>query len=70
MSALAIAILPTYWALAHGGSERNPLVAFRRVDVGMVKIVQFPLLAKAIDTVEARDPRLGRRLRWATLAFH
>jgi hypothetical protein len=60
----------TYWALAHGGSERNPLLAFRRVDVGMVKIIQFPLLAKAIDTVEARNPRLGRRLRWATLAFH
>lgn len=60
----------TYWALAHGGSERNPLLAFRRVDVGMVKIIQFPLLAKAIDTVEARHPRLGRRLRWATLAFH
>jgi hypothetical protein len=60
----------TYWALAHGGSERNPLLAFLRLDVGMVKIVQFPLLAKAIDTVEARHPRLGRRLRWATLAFH
>jgi hypothetical protein len=60
----------TYWALAHGGSERNPLLAFRRIDVGMVKIIQFPLLAKAIDTVEARHPRLGRRLRWATLVFH
>ncbi len=60
----------TYWALAHGGSERNPLLALRRIDVGMVKIIQFPLLAKAIDTVEARHPRLGRRLRWATLAFH
>ena len=60
----------TYWALAHGGSERNPLLALRRLDVGMVKIIQFPLLAKAIDTVEARHPRLGRRLRWATLAFH
>jgi hypothetical protein len=60
----------TYWALAHGGSERNPLLAFRRIDVGMVKIIQFPLLAKAIDAVEARHPRLGRRLRWATLAFH
>ena len=60
----------TYWALAHGGSERNPLLALRRLDVGMVKIIQFPLLAKAIDAVEARHPRLGRRLRWATLAFH
>jgi hypothetical protein len=60
----------TYWALAHGGSERNPLLAFRRLDVGMVKTIQFPLLAKAIDTVEVRHPRLGRRLRWATLAFH
>lgn len=60
----------TYWALAHGGRERNPLLAFGRVDVGMVKIIQFPLLAKAIDAVEARHPRLGRRLRWATLVFH
>jgi hypothetical protein len=60
----------TYWALAHGGRERNPLLAFGRVDVGMVKIIQFPLLAKAIDVIEARHPRLGRRLRWATLVFH
>jgi hypothetical protein len=60
----------TYWALAHGASERNPLLALGRVDVGMVKIIQFPLLAKAIDVVEARHPRLGRRLRWATLVFH
>jgi hypothetical protein len=36
----------------------------------MVKIVQFPLLAKAIDTLEARHPRLGRPLRWAVLVFH
>jgi hypothetical protein len=60
----------TYWALARGGAERNPLLALGRADVGMVKIIQFPLLAKAVDMVEARDPRLGRRLRWATLAFH
>jgi hypothetical protein len=60
----------TYWALARGGTERNPLLALGRVDVGMVKIIQFPLLAKAVDLIEARDPRLGRRLRWATLAFH
>lgn len=60
----------TYWALGHGGSERNPLLSFGRVDMGMVKIVQFPLLAKAIDAVEARHPRLGRQLRWATLLFH
>ncbi|HEY8152233.1 MAG TPA: hypothetical protein VIK51_25235 [Vicinamibacteria bacterium] len=60
----------TYWALAHGGRERNPLLAFGRVDVGMLKIIQFPLLAKAIDVIEARHPRLGRRLRWATLVFH
>jgi len=60
----------TYWALAHGGRERNPLLAFGRADVGMVKIIQFPLLAKAIDVIEARHPRLGRRLRWATLVFH
>jgi len=36
----------------------------------MVKMLQFPLLAKAVDMIGARDPRLGRRLRWATLAFH
>lgn len=60
----------TYWALARGGLERNPLLALGRLDVGMVKIVQFPLLAKAIDAIEARHPRLGRRLRWATLVFH
>ena len=60
----------TYWALARGGAERNPLLALGRADVGMVKIIQFPLLAKAVDMIEARDPRLGRRLRWVTLAFH
>jgi hypothetical protein len=60
----------TYWALARGGTERNPLLALGRADVGMVKMLQFPLLAKAVDLVEARDPRLGRRLRWVTLAFH
>jgi len=60
----------TYWALARGGTERNPLLALGRADVGMVKMLQFPLLAKAVDMVEARDPRLGRRLRWVTLAFH
>jgi hypothetical protein len=36
----------------------------------MVKMLQFPLLAKAVSMVEAKDPRLGRRLRWATLVFH
>jgi hypothetical protein len=60
----------TYWALAQGGTERNPLLALGRADVGMVKMLQFPLLAKAVDMIEARDPRLGRRLRWVTLAFH
>jgi hypothetical protein len=60
----------TYWALARGGLERNPLLALGRLDIGMVKIVQFPLLAKAIDAIEARHPRLGRHLRWATLVFH
>jgi hypothetical protein len=60
----------TYWALSRGGAERNPLLALGRADVGMVKILQFPLLAKAVDMIEARDPRLGRRLRWVTLAFH
>jgi hypothetical protein len=60
----------TYWALGRGGAERNPLLALGRADVGMVKMLQFPLLAKAVDMIGARDPRLGRRLRWATLAFH
>jgi hypothetical protein len=60
----------TYWALARGGAERNPLLAVGRADVGMVKIIQFPLLAKAIDYLEARHPRLGRPLRWTTLVFH
>ena len=60
----------TYWALSRGGTERNPLLALGRADVGMVKILQFPLLAKAVDMIAARDPRLGRRLRWATLVFH
>jgi hypothetical protein len=60
----------TYWALARGGAERNPLLALGRLDVGMVKIVQFPLLAKAVDIIERRSPRLGRRLRWTTLVFH
>ena len=60
----------TYWALAQGGTERNPVLALGHADVGMVKMLQFPLLAKAVSMVEARDPRLGRRLRWATLVFH
>jgi hypothetical protein len=60
----------TYWALGRGGAERNPLLALGRADVGMVKMIQFPLLAKVVDLIGARDPRLGRRLRWATLAFH
>ena len=60
----------TYWALARGGAERNPLLALGRADVGMVKMIQFPLLAKALDLIEARHPRLGRHLRWTTLVFH
>jgi hypothetical protein len=60
----------TYWALSRGGAERNPLLSLGRADVGMVKMLQFPLLAKAVSMVEAKDPRLGRRLRWATLVFH
>jgi hypothetical protein len=60
----------TYWALGRGGMERNPLLALGHADVGMVKMLQFPLMAKAVDMVAARDPRLGRRLRWTTLAFH
>ena len=60
----------TYWALARGGVERNPLLSLGRADVGMVKILQFPLIAKALDVIEGRNPRLGRRLRWTTLVFH
>ena len=60
----------TYWALGRGGTERNPLLAMGRLDVGMVKMAQFPLLAKVVDMVEGRNPRLGRRLRWTTLVFH
>jgi hypothetical protein len=60
----------TYWALGRGGTERNPLLAMGRLDVGMVKMAQFPLLAKAVDLIEGRNPRLGRRLRWTTLIFH
>ena len=60
----------TYWALGRGGAERNPLLAMGRLDVGMVKMAQFPLLAKVVDLVEGKNPRLGRRLRWTTLIFH
>jgi hypothetical protein len=60
----------TYWALGRGGTERNPLLAMGRLDVGMVKMAQFPLLAKAVDLIEGKNPRLGRRLRWTTLIFH
>ncbi|HUG55063.1 MAG TPA: hypothetical protein VMR21_15760 [Vicinamibacteria bacterium] len=60
----------TYWALGRGAHERNPLLAAGRLDVVMVKLVQFPLLSKAIGAVEARHPRLGRHLRWVSLAFH
>jgi hypothetical protein len=60
----------TCWAIGRGASERNPVLALGGLDLGMVKIIQFPLLAKAIDTLEARHPRLGRPLRWAVLVFH
>jgi len=60
----------TSWALGRGASERNPLLTQGRFDVLMVKMVQLPLLLGAIETVEAHDPRLGRRLRWASVAFH
>lgn len=60
----------THWALGRGASERNPLLAFGRVDLTMAKIVQFPLLALAIDSLEAVHPRWGRLLRWGILAFH
>jgi hypothetical protein len=60
----------TYWGLRRGASERNPLLAFGRLDVGMVKIVQFPLLAMASDYLQAAHPRWGRPLRWVIFAFH
>ena len=60
----------TYWALARGGVERNPLLGLGRADIGMVKILQFPLIAKALDVIAGRNPRLARRLRWTTLVFH
>jgi hypothetical protein len=60
----------TYWALGRGAYERNPLLVPGRLDVVAVKIIQFPLLTKAIDAVEARHPRLGRHLRWVSLVFH
>jgi hypothetical protein len=60
----------THWALGRGASERNPLLAVGRVDLTMAKIVQFPLLALAIDSLEAAHPRWGRVLRWGILAFH
>lgn len=62
--------LSTYWALQRGAVERNPLLSSNSFDVAMAKIVQFPLLTIAVDSVEKRNPKLGRRLRWATLAFH
>jgi hypothetical protein len=60
----------TSWALGRGACERNPLLTTGRFDVLMVKMVQLPLLLGAIENVEAKNPRLGRRLRWASVAFH
>jgi hypothetical protein len=60
----------TYWALRRGGAEGNPLLGPGRLDIAMVKMAQFPIIAKAVDMVEARNPRLGRRLRWTALVFH
>jgi len=68
--AAAADITTTCWALRRGAYERNPVLGLGGVDLGMAKIIQFPLLAKAIETLEARHPRLGRPLRWAVLAFH
>ena len=68
--AAAADVTTTYWALGRGAQERNPLLVPGRLDVVMVKIVQFPLLTRAIDAVEARHPRLGRHLRWLSLVFH
>jgi hypothetical protein len=62
--------LTTQWAVGRGCFERNPLLGVGRLDIAMVKMVQFPLLAIAVDALERRHPRLGHGLRWATLAFH
>src|SRR5262249_38953346 len=62
--------LSTYWALQRGAVERNPLLSSSSFDVAMAKIVQFPLLTLAVDSVERHHPKLGRQLRWATLVFH
>ncbi|PYQ49323.1 MAG: hypothetical protein DMF78_18565 [Acidobacteria bacterium] len=62
--------LTTQWAVGRGCFERNPLLGVGRLDLAMVKMVQFPLLALAVDALERRHPRLGHGLRWATLAFH
>jgi hypothetical protein len=60
----------TYWALRRGGVEGNPLLGPGRLDIAMVKMAQFPIIAKVVDMVEARNPRVGRRLRWTALVFH
>ena len=60
----------TYWALRRGGAEGNPLLGPGRLDIAMVKMAQFPIIAKVVDMVEARNPRVGRRLRWTALVFH
>lgn len=60
----------TSWALGRGADERNPLLSPGRLDVLMVKMIQLPLLMRALDMVEARHPRLGRQLRRASVAFH
>jgi hypothetical protein len=62
--------LTTQWALQRGCFEKNPFLGVGGLDATMMKIVEFPLLALAVDSLERRHPRLGRRLRWATLAFH
>jgi len=62
--------LTTQWAVGRGCFERNPLLGVGGLDLAMVKMVQFPLLALAVDALERRHPRLGHGLRWATLAFH
>jgi hypothetical protein len=60
----------TSWALGRGADERNPLLSPGRLDVLMVKMIQLPLLMRALDAVEARHPRLGHQLRRASIVFN
>ena len=68
--AAAADVASTHWGLGRGGSEKNPFLASGRMDLGMVKIVQFPLLFVAVEALQSTHPRWARQLRWLILAFH